>query len=232
MADHDSMKSSDEMLAEIREWLASDLPTEEPVERPEPEAEAEAEAGAERADRNRIRLSPSTRADPIPVARAPERTTAPRPRRVRRRPSPSAEPGTEQRSVWNGAGPWLLLGLVFIGFGAWLLVWGVSQFSESSSWIEVEGTVVAIDGSEEGVSVEVLYLGADGEPYRVTSSAEDDVRLGDSMDVLVDPDDPTRATTQRDRIVAFVLRLVFGGVGVLAGFVPIWWGRRLAARRP
>jgi hypothetical protein len=203
------------MLAEVRAWLSDGDPDEvsPPPETDAPSPPDPADAGMESLVREPPRASAAAR---------PES----RPRRVEDAVVPAPADTPSRSSAWNSLGPWLLLGLGFFALGGWLLAWGFGQFTETSDWLVGEGVVAEVDRTDDSVSVTIVYE-AGGRTYAFSSTADERAARGDVMEILIHPADPSQATTQRDRITAFVLRLVFGGLAVVTGFVPIWWGRRL-----
>jgi hypothetical protein len=139
----------------------------------------------------------------------------------------------------------LIVGLGMLGFGGWSFL---NTRGQMESWGHAEGEIVNFshysdsDGGTLTVPV-VRYTTADGqeitaEPYeeRNTTVDVDGYRVGDTVEVIYNPDNP-RDMFLNDFMHVWFVPTLMGGMGGLFGFIGALWagGAMLGAlfiRRP
>lgn len=122
-----------------------------------------------------------------------------------------------------------VLSLILLLAGGWLVWWGLSRRAAASAlpdgWRRVPGTVI---DTGDGVAAppRIEYRTPDGRRLRVPGPMSTPFTVGQQIEVMIDPTDPTRARleiTEREavRLVGLLVGvgavlLVLGGVTAIA----------------
>lgn len=112
-----------------------------------------------------------------------------------------------------------LLPVLLLIAGAWLLGWGFRRRGElgelPDGWRRVHGTVIDL-GDGAGAPPRIEYRTPDGRRLRISGPLATSFTVGQELDVLIDPEDASRARLEvAEREAVRVVRLLIGAGVVL-----------------